>query len=58
MTQNIDYEKTLQEENLKLKAILADAQKILDDKYKELNENIKKYGDNNFMDNWEITSKS
>jgi hypothetical protein len=51
-----DYETQLKEENIKLKVILADAQKILDGENKVLNELIKNYGDGHFMESWDVSS--
>lgn len=53
MSNNIEYEKQLQEENEKLREKLAEALNILAEKKKILEEKVKKYGDNKATKNWE-----
>lgn len=45
MPNNIEYEQQLQEENDKLREILADILKEIDEKTKQVEEYKKKYGD-------------
>lgn len=53
MSNNIEYEKQLQEENDKLREKLAEALNILAEKNNVLEEKVKKYGKNKEMKNWE-----
>jgi regulator of replication initiation timing len=53
MSNEIEYEKQLQEENTQLRKKLAEATTILEERKKFLLEKVKKYGDNKAAAMWE-----
>ena len=53
MSDHIEYEKQLQEENMQLRKKLAEATTILEERKKLLDEKVKKYGDNKAAAMWE-----